>query len=54
MWNIIEERKKKPFTSLDDVTDRVKTIHHVQKMIASRIVEELEEKNEKYKLFVAK
>lgn len=54
MWNIIEERKKKPFTSLDDVTERVKTIHHVQKMIASRIVEELEEKNEKYKLFVAK
>ncbi|HLH85933.1 MAG TPA: DUF655 domain-containing protein [Thermoplasmataceae archaeon] len=54
MWTIIEERKKKPFESFKDLTDRVKTLHNVQKMIASRIIEELRERNEKHKLFVAK
>ncbi len=54
MWSVIEERKKKPFTSLDEVSERIKTVHHPQKMIANRIVEELQERNEKYKLFVAR
>ncbi|MEM0158643.1 MAG: DUF655 domain-containing protein [Thermoplasmataceae archaeon] len=54
MWTIIEERKKKPFESFKDLTDRVKTLHNPQKMIASRIIEELRERNEKHKLFVAK
>ena len=54
MWSILEERKKQPFKSFADLTDRVKTLHNPQKMIASRIIEELEERYEKYKLFVAK
>lgn len=54
MWNIIDERKKSPFKSIKDLTDRVKTIHNPQKMIVQRIVQELQERHEKYKLFVAK
>ncbi|MCL4346086.1 MAG: DUF655 domain-containing protein [Candidatus Thermoplasmatota archaeon] len=52
MWTIIEERKKKPFESFQDLTERVKTLHHPEKMIAMRIVQELENKDEKYRLFV--
>jgi Predicted RNA-binding protein len=54
MWNIIDERKKRPFTDFNDLTERVKTIHNPQKMIASRIIQELQERYEKHKLFVAR
>ncbi|MCL5438085.1 MAG: DUF655 domain-containing protein [Candidatus Thermoplasmatota archaeon] len=54
MWNIIEARKNGPFKSFSDLTDRVRTLHNPQKMIAGRMVEELEERYEKYKLFVSK
>ncbi len=52
MWAILDERKKKPFQSFQDLTERVKTIHHPEKMIAARIIQELENKDEKYRLFV--
>lgn len=54
MWNILDERKKKPFESFHDLTERVKTVHNPQKMIAGRIAVELQERYEKYKLFVAR
>ena len=54
MWGILDERKKEPFKSFNDLTERVKTLHNPQKMLANRIVEELKERHEKYKLFVAK
>ena len=54
MWNILDERKKKPFESFADLSERVKTIHNPAKMIAGRVVQELEERNEKYKIFVAR
>lgn len=54
MWSILDERKKKPFESFHDLTERVKTVHNPQKMIAGRIAVELQERYEKYKLFVAR
>ena len=54
MWSIIEERKKRPFESFKDLTERVKTVHNPQKMIVGRIIQELEERFEKYKMFVSK
>jgi putative nucleotide binding protein len=54
MWSIIEERKKKKFESLDDVQKRVMTLHHPAKIIAKRIVDELSDREQKYRLFVAK
>ncbi len=54
MWAILEERKKEPFKSFDDISERVKSAHNPKKMIVSRIMDELQNRYEKYKLFVAK
>ncbi|KJE48852.1 MULTISPECIES: DUF655 domain-containing protein [Acidiplasma] len=54
MWAILEERKKAPFKSFDDISERVKSVHNPKKMIVNRIIEELQNRYEKYKLFVAK
>ena len=43
-----------PFDSFADLSERLKTIHNPAKMIAGRVVQELEERNEKYKIFVAR
>ncbi len=57
MWEILEEREKKPFESFKDIEERVKTIPNPKKLIVRRILLELEESGEKvgkgkYKLFV--
>lgn len=54
MWAILEERKKEKFTSLDDVQKRIMTLHHPAKIVAKRIVDELSNHEQKYRLFVAK
>ncbi|MCS7121751.1 MAG: DUF655 domain-containing protein [Archaeoglobaceae archaeon] len=50
MWTIIEERKKKPFESFQDVTNRVRGVQP-EKVIVSRIIFELQNPDTKYKLF---
>ncbi len=57
MWEILEERKKKPFESFKDIEERVKGISDPKKMIVKRILLELEEMEAKvgkgkHKLFV--
>ena len=57
MWEILEERKKKPFESFKDIEERVKGISDPKKIIAKRILLELEEMEAKsgkgkYKIFV--
>lgn len=54
MWAILEERKKGEFKSFEDLKNRVKLPHHPEKLIANRIVYELQHRYEKYKIFVAK
>ena len=51
MMEILEERKKEPFKSFDDIKNRIKSIHAPEKIIAKRVLEELENPNEKYRLF---
>jgi putative nucleotide binding protein len=53
MWAIIEERKKKPFESFEDIAKRVKGIQKPEKLIVSRIIYEIRNPQTKYKLFVA-
>lgn len=58
MWEILEERKKKPFESLQDISARIKSIPDPKKLIAKRIISELEEEDvrlgkRKYRLFVS-
>jgi len=54
MWAILEERKKGPFKSFDDLAKRVTTIRHPDKLIAKRIEMEIANPGEKYHLFVAR
>jgi putative nucleotide binding protein len=54
MWEILEERTKKPFTSFTDISARIKSIPHPEKMIQARIMEELQEKEVKYHVFTSK
>ena len=52
METILEERKKKPFSSFEDIKKRIKSIPDPKKVIEKRIIEELTTQV-KYKLFVA-
>ena len=51
MWEILEARKEKEFTSFDDIKQRVKLMPDPKAAIIKRIVEELEGR-EKHLLFV--
>tara|TARA_Y100000310_G_scaffold343806_1_gene453220 strand:- start:1206 stop:1766 length:561 start_codon:yes stop_codon:yes gene_type:complete len=51
MWEVIEARKAKPFTSFEDIKERVKLLPDPKQIIVKRVLAEIEGK-EKYKLFV--
>jgi len=53
MWDIIEERKKGPFTSFEDVKKRIKLMPDPLNSIKKRVMEELEDENVRFRLFVA-
>lgn len=54
MWEILETRNKKPFESFADISGRIKSLPHPEKMIQARILEELQDKDVKYHLFTSK
>ena len=54
MWELLEERNKKPFADFEDISTRIKSIPHPEKMILSRIIEELEVKDTKYHVFTTR
>ena len=54
MWEILEARNRKPFESFTDISTRIKSIPHPEKMIQARILEELQDKDVKYHLFTTK
>jgi putative nucleotide binding protein len=54
MWEILEARNKKPFESFADISARIKSIPHPEKMIQARILEELEDKDVKYHIFTSR
>lgn len=51
MWEIIEQRKEKPFEGFADLKNRVKLMPDPKKAVVKRILEELEGKD-KYHIFV--
>ncbi|HEX2022795.1 MAG TPA: DUF655 domain-containing protein [Candidatus Thermoplasmatota archaeon] len=53
MWAIVEEKKKAgAFKSFADMDARVKALHQPEKLIANRIIGEIQNPGEKYHLFV--
>ncbi len=52
MWAIIDERKKKPFESFEDIKKRCPMLPDLKKSIAKRITDELGQE-EKWYVFVA-
>jgi putative nucleotide binding protein len=54
MWEILEERNKKPFASLAEISARIKSIPHPEKMIQLRILEELQDPDVKYHVFTSR
>ncbi len=51
MWDILEQRKEKPFENFDDIKKRIKLLPAPEKTIAKRILIELNE-GDKYKVFI--
>lgn len=51
MWSILNEREKAPFSSLEDLKDRVKGLGDLKEMITERVMGELEGKD-RYRIFV--
>jgi putative nucleotide binding protein len=49
--NIVEQRKRQPFESFDDMEDRVSGLHDPESVLAERIVAEIREDDKKYYLF---
>jgi putative nucleotide binding protein len=54
MWEILEARNRKPFESFADISSRIKSLPHPEKMILARILEELQDKDVKYHVFTTK
>ncbi|HYS71035.1 MAG TPA: DUF655 domain-containing protein [Thermoplasmata archaeon] len=54
MWAILEERKKGPFQSFEEIAKRVSMVHHPEKLIARRIEMEIADATQKYHLFAAR
>jgi len=54
MWEILDTRNLKPFDSFLDISTRIKSIPHPEKMIIARILEELQNKDVKYHVFTTR
>lgn len=51
MHDILDERKKKPFTSFEEMCERIDFLRAPDKLISKRIELELTDPNQKYRLF---
>ncbi|WP_302080673.1 DUF655 domain-containing protein [Salinibaculum rarum] len=49
---ILDERKRQPFQSFEDVESRVSGLHNPRETLVERILEELQEEDLKYRTFV--
>ncbi|QLH75650.1 MAG: DUF655 domain-containing protein [Methanomassiliicoccales archaeon] len=54
MMAILDERKKGPFTSFEDLAKRVPSLKHPEKVITNRIMMELNDPHQKYRIFVSR
>lgn len=52
--DLLDERKRGPFESFDDVEERIAGLHRPREVILERIVEEVRESDLKYRTFVGR
>jgi len=52
MWHILEERRKVPFSSFHDLCARINTLHQPEKLLAKRIIQEMDDLSQKYHIFI--
>lgn len=48
---ILDERRRGDFESFEDLDERVPELHHPEKLVAKRIVQEIEDEDVKYHVF---
>lgn len=53
MWAILKERKRGPFKSFKDLTERIKGLYNPEKLISRRIEDELIDDRIKYRIFTS-
>lgn len=53
MWAILEERKKGSFKSFEDIRGRIRLLPDPVSLIVKRVMKELENESERFRLFVA-
>jgi len=49
--NILDERKRKPFESFEELESRISGLHNPREVLVERITEELREEDLKYRIF---
>jgi putative nucleotide binding protein len=52
--NVLDERKRGPFESFDEVSERVSGLHRPREVIVERIVEEVQKDDLKYRTFAGR
>jgi putative nucleotide binding protein len=52
--NVLDQRKRGPFESFEDLTDRVSGLHRPKEVLVERIIEELKDDDLKYRVFVGR
>jgi putative nucleotide binding protein len=52
--NVLDQRKRQPFESFDDLEERVSGLHDPRQVLIDRIVEEVQEADMKYRIFTAR
>ncbi|MEF8813167.1 MAG: DUF655 domain-containing protein [Halovenus sp.] len=50
--NILDERKRAPFDDFEDLESRINGLHNPREVLVERILEELQEDDLKYRIFV--
>ena len=49
--NVLDERKRGPFESFEDLSERVSGLHRPREVLVERIMEEIREEDLKYRIF---
>jgi putative nucleotide binding protein len=49
--NILDERKRSPFESFEEIEERISGLHNPEEVLVERIMEELREDDLKYRIF---